>query len=118
MVLDRTDIKGAALFGFVVLLFATQIHAAVLRRRERRVATREIAGLKRASQEFVRALGETHIKIEDVKKTAAARANEQTRKIVSELQMLESLMRSFDARIRGEGEGRRPRGRDHRAQCR
>ena len=99
MVLDRTDIKGAALFGFVVLLFATQIHAAFLRRRERRTATREIAGLKRASQEFVRALGETHIKIEDVKKTAAARANEQTRKIVSELQMLEGLMREFSTRI-------------------
>lgn len=99
MTLNITDVKGATLFGLVVVLLATQLHGAVLRRRERGRSTREIAGLKRASQEFVRALEETHLKIEDLKKSGAARANEQTRKIVSELQMLEGLMREFSARI-------------------
>ncbi len=99
MTLNITDIKGAILFGLVALLLAMQLHGALLRRRERSRSAREIAGLKRASQEFVRALEETHLKIEDVKKTGAARASEQTRKIVSELQMLEGLMREFSARI-------------------
>ena len=99
MILNIADVRGAALFGLVVLLFAMQVHGVFLRRRERRRSTREIDGLKRAGQDFVRALGETQAKIEDVKKAAAARTNEQTRKIVSELQMLEGLMQEFSARI-------------------
>jgi len=99
MVARVTDVQGGALFALVVILLATQVHGMALRRRERRVAKREISGLKRASQEFVRALEDTHAKIEDVKKTAAARSSEQSRKIVAELKMLEGLMREFSSRI-------------------
>jgi len=44
-------------------------------------------------------LEETRFKIEDARKAAETRANEQSRKIVSELQVLESLMREFASRI-------------------
>ncbi len=99
MVARVTDARGGIVFGVVLVLLATQLHGSLLRRRERRAASREIADLKRASREFVRALEETHVKIEDVKAASAARTNEQGRKIVAELQMLESLMREFSSRI-------------------
>jgi len=99
MIARVTDAQGGALFALVVILLATQVHGMALRRRERRVSAREISGLKRASQEFIRALEDTHARIEDVKKTAAARSSEQSRKIVAELQMLEGLMREFSSRI-------------------
>lgn len=97
--LGLTDDKGAILLGVVVVLLALQLHGALMRRRAQRIAKREIADLKRANREFVRALEETQVRIEDVKTTAAARANEQGRKIVAELQMLEGLMREFSSRI-------------------
>lgn len=99
MVAGLTDARGAGVTGVMLVLVATQIHGALLRRRERRRANREIAGLKEASQEFVKALEETQARIEDVKAAAAARASEQSRKIVSELKMLEGLMREFATRI-------------------
>ena len=99
MLVGAADMRGAILLGLVVVLLATQVHGAVLRSRAARAAKREIADLKRASREFVRALEETHVKIEDVKVASAARANEQSRKIVAELQMFESLMREFSSRI-------------------
>lgn len=94
-----TDARGGVVFGLMLVLLASQVHAALVRRGERRAANREIAGLKRASQGFVRALEETQVKIEDVKAAGAARASEQSRKIVAELKMLESLMREFSSRI-------------------
>ncbi len=99
LLVGAADARGAVLLGLVVVLLATQVHGAVLRSRQRRVAAREIADLKRASREFVRALEETHAKIEDVKVASAARASEQGRKIVAELQLLEGLMREFSSRI-------------------
>jgi cyclic-di-GMP phosphodiesterase, flagellum assembly factor TipF len=99
MLFGVTDGRGAAVSGVILVLLAVQAHGAMLRRRERRAAKREIADLKRVSKEFVRALEETHIKIEDVKTAATRRTNEQGRKIVAELQLLEGLMREFSNRI-------------------
>jgi cyclic-di-GMP phosphodiesterase TipF (flagellum assembly factor) len=99
VVVGVTDARGAVLLALVLVLLATQLHGANLRRRERRAAKREIGDLKRLNKEFVRALEETHVKIDDVKAATAARANEQSRKIVAELQMLEGLMREFSSRI-------------------
>src|SRR5271170_1804312 len=93
------DERTAGLFGFVILLLATQIHTAILRRRERRAQTAAIAELKAADAQFVRAIEQAHTKIEYVKQTATTRSNEQSRKIVSELQVLEGLMREFATRI-------------------
>jgi cyclic-di-GMP phosphodiesterase TipF (flagellum assembly factor) len=99
MLIGVSDARGAVVLGLVTVLLGSQLHGAVLRFRQRRAAEREIADLKRASAEFARALEETHLKIEDVKTRAEARANEQSRKIVAELKMLEGLMREFSARI-------------------
>jgi cyclic-di-GMP phosphodiesterase TipF (flagellum assembly factor) len=93
------DGRGATFFGLVVVLFATRVHGEVLHRRERDADKDEITKLKRASREFVRALEETQTKIDVVKQAAETRASEQNRKIVSELKVLEGLMREFAARI-------------------
>ncbi|HKD20778.1 MAG TPA: EAL domain-containing protein [Rhizomicrobium sp.] len=93
------DGRGATFFGLVVVLFATRVHGEVLHRRERETDKDEISKLKRASREFVRALEETQVKIDVVKQAAETRASEQNRKIVSELKVLEGLMREFAARI-------------------
>ena len=87
------------LFGIVLLMLAGQLHASVLRRREKRRMRNEIAGLKRIGQGFSLALEDTHAKIETVKATIEANATAQSRKIVAELQLLEGLMREFAARI-------------------
>lgn len=99
VIIRVADARGSTLLGIVLVLCATQAHAVLLGRRERRRATREIVNLKLANREFLRALEETEVKIEDVKKSAAARASEQSRKIVAELQILEGLMREFAGRI-------------------
>ncbi|MGD0142415.1 MAG: EAL domain-containing protein [Rhizomicrobium sp.] len=88
-----------ALFGFVLLMLAAQLHASALRRREKRKTRNEIAGLKRISQGFALALEETHAKIDTVKSAMEANATAQSRKIVAELQLLEGLMREFATKI-------------------
>jgi cyclic-di-GMP phosphodiesterase TipF (flagellum assembly factor) len=85
---------GAALF-----LFALQIQSGFDLRRQRKTATREIAGLKRANAAIELALHETQGRIDEVGKAVEARANAQGKKIVAELQVLESLMRDFAQRI-------------------
>jgi cyclic-di-GMP phosphodiesterase TipF (flagellum assembly factor) len=87
------------LFGFVLLILSGQLHAAVLRRREKRRMRSEIAGLRRISQGFSLALEDTHAKIDTVKATIEANATAQSRKIVAELQLLEGLMREFATKI-------------------
>src|ERR1700733_961529 len=87
------------LFGFVLLMLSGQLHAALLRRREKRRIRNEIAGLKRISQGFALALEDTHAKIDTVKATIEANATAQSRKIVAELQLLEGLMREFATKI-------------------
>ncbi|HEX4533632.1 MAG TPA: EAL domain-containing protein, partial [Rhizomicrobium sp.] len=89
----------AALTGIVGFLFLSQIHAAFLRRRVRRDSERQIAGLKKNAKEFRAALIDTQSKIEDVRQAMEEKASAQSKKIVSELQVLESLMRDFAVKI-------------------
>jgi cyclic-di-GMP phosphodiesterase TipF (flagellum assembly factor) len=89
----------AALVGAVGILFAVQIHASAIRRREKTQTRREIARLKQNTREIAVALEETHAKIEEVKAATEAKASAQGKKIVAELQVLESLMRDFAKRI-------------------
>ena len=89
---------GAATFA-ILMLFGLQLRAASVHRRERRIAGREIAGLKRSHAAIELALSETQTKIETIRQAAEARSNAQGRKIVAELQVLESLMREFAGRI-------------------
>jgi cyclic-di-GMP phosphodiesterase TipF (flagellum assembly factor) len=76
-----------------------QIHLGLLRRKDRKRTTRDIRMLKRAGLSFQKSLQETGEKMTEITGMIDARTNENNRKIVSELQMLESLMREFAARI-------------------
>ena len=93
------DAKGATLIGVVVVSLLAQIHGTILRRRERGAAVEEIAQLKRNGKDFFLALADMQRKLAHVEEAAEARADAQSRKIVSELKMLEGLMREFAGRI-------------------
>jgi cyclic-di-GMP phosphodiesterase TipF (flagellum assembly factor) len=85
--------------GFIFFLFLLQMDTALTRRRDRTTHQAEIAGLKRAGAAMEKAVGETRAKMEEVTKAVEARATAQSKKIVSELQVLESLMREFAGKI-------------------
>jgi len=87
------------LAGSVLALGCTQIHAALRRRRDKRVADREIAGLKRVSFQFEQALNDTRAKMDDMSKAIDAKASAQNKKIVAELQVIETLMRDFASKV-------------------
>jgi len=89
----------AGLAGFVAFLVIAQIQASFGRRKQTRAQKHEVAKLKQATRELAAALTETHAKIEDVKSAIEAKSTAQSKKIVSELQVLESLMREFASRI-------------------
>jgi len=87
------------LTGCVLALGCTQIDAALRRRRDKRIADREIAGLKRVSFQFEQALGDTRAKMDDMSRQIEARTSAQNKKIVAELQVLETLMREFANKV-------------------
>ena len=93
------DAKGAVVVWVVTLALIAQIHGAILRRRERKAAEEEISQLKRNGKDFFLALADMQRKLGEVEETASARVDEQNRKIVSELKILEGLMREFAGRI-------------------
>ena len=90
---------SGALTGTVAFLFMGQIQGSFIRRRDKRSTAREIAGLRKMSMEFEQALKHTRAKMEDMQKAIEVRATAQSKKIVSELQVLESLMREFAGKI-------------------
>ena len=93
---------GTGLLATVVLaLCCTQIHGGLRRRRDKTIADREIAGLKRVSFQFEQALSDTRIKMDDMSKAIEAKSNAQSKKIVAELQVLETLMRDFASKVAG-----------------
>jgi len=98
-IFNVVEFPVAILAGAALFLGITQIHAAILRKREKRQTRTEIARLKQANKEIRVALQETHGHIEQVKATVEAKANAQSKKIVAELQVLESLMRDFAGKI-------------------
>lgn len=83
----------------VVFLCAAQMHAHSTRRREKRSTAKEIAQLRQVGVQFEQALSETRAKMDDMTKAVEARASAQSKKIVAELQVLESLMKDFAAKI-------------------
>ncbi len=101
------------LCGLFVLLLQLQIHTAIARRKDAKLQKTEIAGLKKSSTAMQKALSETQAKMENVSRAMEARATAQNRKIVSELQVLESLMKEFATRISDKArheKGGRPAG--------
>ena len=88
-----------ALGGAILFLLTLQIDNGVLRGRDRKAYRKEIANVKRSGAALEKALEETKGRMEEVTKAVEARASAQSRKIISELQVLESLMREFAGRI-------------------
>jgi cyclic-di-GMP phosphodiesterase TipF (flagellum assembly factor) len=89
-----------ALVAAGVCFLATQ-HVGVLlaRRGDKRATAREFAQLRRMSIAFQDQLDETQARIAALDGTIDARTNAQSRKIVAELKVLESLMREFAGKI-------------------
>ena len=83
----------------VLALCCIQMHSGLRRRRDKKVADREIAGLKRVSFQFEQALNDTRSKMDDMSKAIEAKTNAQGKKIVAELQVLETLMREFASKV-------------------
>jgi cyclic-di-GMP phosphodiesterase TipF (flagellum assembly factor) len=96
---------------FVLALACTQIHAALRRRRDKRINDREIAGLKRVSFQFEQALNDTRVKMDDMSKAIDAKTSAQNKKIVAELQVLETLMRDFASKVANGAKAQAPNAR-------
>jgi cyclic-di-GMP phosphodiesterase, flagellum assembly factor TipF len=92
-------LQAGFLTAAVAFVFALQLRGGAVARKERGKAQREIAGLKRASAAIQQSLDETHTAMEEMHKAIEARSDAQGRKIVSELKVLESLMRDFAGKI-------------------
>ncbi|MEJ1970466.1 MAG: EAL domain-containing protein [Rhizomicrobium sp.] len=98
MLMVSGPVIGVLCFAMLALA-ATQVHAAVRRRRDKRIADREISGLKRVSFQFEQALTDTRARMDDLSKAIEAKTSAQNKKIVAELQVLESLMRDFASKV-------------------
>ncbi|MGZ5927051.1 MAG: EAL domain-containing protein [Rhizomicrobium sp.] len=87
------------LSGALAFLFTRQISASLARRHDKHATAREIAALRRMTLEFEESLANTSHRMDDLSIQLEARTDAQGKKIVSELQVLESLMREFAGRI-------------------
>jgi len=87
------------LCGVIAFLLAMQIDGAILRVRDNRLQKKEIAKLNQSGAAVQKALSETQARMDEVTKAVEARHSAQNRKIVSELQVLESLMREFASKV-------------------
>jgi cyclic-di-GMP phosphodiesterase TipF (flagellum assembly factor) len=93
------DAPMAALIAVVQILVSVQIHSGFLRRRDRRVARRELSALKQAGSEFSHGLDDMRAKMDVLRSEIEAKTSAQSRKIISELRVLEQLMQDFAAKI-------------------
>jgi len=99
-----------ALIGIVGFLLIGQFHGAILRRREKKAVAREILGLKKIGKETAQALEQTRQHMDEMKSALEAKTSAQGKKIVAELQVLESLMREFAGRISEKAKSVAPEG--------
>src|SRR5512143_2345540 len=89
------DVATGFLAGAVAALGCVQVHAAIRHKRERKIAEREIASLKRAATVLQKNLEEVSHRVKDLRKALVSKTSAKGHKIVAELQMLERLMRGF-----------------------
>lgn len=87
------------LSGALAFLFTQHWSAAFARRQDKRAAAREISAMRQMNLEFEQALTTTRHRMDDLAAQIEARTDAQGKKIVSELQVLESLMREFASRV-------------------
>ena len=91
----------AVLAGVVAFLALPQGLGAFSRRRDKRATARELAHLRKLALAFESGLSEARDRIESLSGTIEERTSAHSRKIVSELQVLESLMREFAGKMSG-----------------
>src|SRR6195952_3182493 len=89
----------AILSGMVGFICVQQIAASFARRRDKRAIAKEMAHLRKGHFEFETALNDTRTRLGELGGLIEERASTQERKIVAELQVLETLMRDFAAKI-------------------
>src|SRR5688572_20467586 len=89
----------AILAGIVGFLSIQQVVAGFARRRDKRAMAKELAHLRKSHLEFEAALHETRTRLGDLDGLIEERTSSQSKKIVSELKVLESLMREFAGKI-------------------
>ena len=85
--------------GALAFLFTQQLSGALARRRDLRATRRDMAALRRMNQGFEQSLNAVHTRMEEMDKQIQTRSDAQGRKIVSELQVLETLMREFAGKV-------------------
>ena len=89
----------ALLSGALAFLFTQQMAGSFARRQDKRATQREIAALRRMTLEFEQSLETARHRMDDLTTQLEVRTDAQGRKIVSELKVLESLMREFASRV-------------------
>jgi cyclic-di-GMP phosphodiesterase TipF (flagellum assembly factor) len=89
----------AILSGIVGFVCVQQVAASFARRRDKRSVARELAHIRKSHLEFETALHDTRSRLGELGGLIETRASSQERKIVAELQVLETLMRDFAAKI-------------------
>ena len=89
----------AILSGITGFVFMQQIVAGFARRRDKRAIAKEMTHLRKSHLEFETALHDTRTRLGELGGQMERRAGAQEKKIVAELQVLETLMRDFAAKI-------------------
>ncbi len=89
----------AILSGIVGFISLQQVIGGFVRRRDKRAMAKEMAHLRKSHLEFETALHETRARLSDMSANIEQRASTQERKIVAELQVLETLMRDFAGKV-------------------
>src|SRR5579872_869829 len=89
----------AILSGIVGFVSIQQVAASFARRRDKRAIAKEMTLLRKSHLEFETALHDTRTRLGELGGLIEQRASTQERKIVAELQVLESLMRDFATKI-------------------
>ena len=107
-ILGLTDAPIAAMIGAIGFLGFLQVNAILARRKDSRRTRREIAQLKRHAVELGQALESAQTRIEEVSNSVDAKTQAQSKHIVSELKVLESLMRDFATRIAHKAKAAEP----------
>ena len=85
--------------GALAFLFTQHMSAAYARRGDRRKTARDIGALRKLTMEFDQQLVATARRMDEITGQVEARTDAQGKKIVAELQVLESLMREFAGKI-------------------
>jgi cyclic-di-GMP phosphodiesterase TipF (flagellum assembly factor) len=89
----------AILSGIVGFIVVQQVMASFARRRDKRAIAKEMAHLRQSHLEIETALHDTRARLGEMGVAVEQRAGAQEKKIVAELQVLESLMRDFAGKI-------------------